>query len=114
MLLLPAYNKKLKCEDQAQKVVECWSEVTDKLPRNCLELMDWSIWTILKNSAANLNEYATTVTDFITSQIALIRYCRNRSTADAICLARYSSLEHLHNKNTYVKFLFIDFNSAFN
>ena len=41
-------------------------------------------------------------------------YCHNRSTADAISLALHSTLEHLDNKDTYVRLLFIDYSSAFN
>eukprot|EP00061_Rhincodon_typus_P010776 g35317.t1 len=62
VLLLLAYNQKLKCEDPVQKVVEWWSEETKGPLRDCLELVEWSIF---KNSVANLNEHATTVTDFI-------------------------------------------------
>ncbi|XP_048414141.1 uncharacterized protein LOC125465079 isoform X2 [Stegostoma tigrinum] len=62
VFLLPAYKQKLKRENPVQRVVQCWSEETDKLLRDCFESVDWSVF---KNSAANLNEYATTVTDFI-------------------------------------------------
>ncbi|XP_072362773.1 uncharacterized protein [Scyliorhinus torazame] len=62
VLLLPAYRQKLKRENPAKKVVQCWSEETEELLRDCLETEDWSIF---KNSATNLNECATTVTDFI-------------------------------------------------
>ena len=41
-------------------------------------------------------------------------YCRNRSTAYAISLALHSTLEHLDNKDTYVRLLFIDYSSASN
>ena len=41
-------------------------------------------------------------------------YRRNRSTADVISLALHSTLEHLDNKDTYVRLLFIDYSSAFN
>eukprot|EP00061_Rhincodon_typus_P007044 g28320.t1 len=44
------------------EVIQCWSEVADKLLPDCLESADWSIF---KNSAATLNEHGTTVTDFI-------------------------------------------------
>ncbi|XP_060703504.1 uncharacterized protein LOC132830055 [Hemiscyllium ocellatum] len=60
--LLPAYKQKLKREDPVQKVVQCWSDGTDELLQDCFESVDWSIF---KNSATSLNEYATTVTDFI-------------------------------------------------
>eukprot|EP00061_Rhincodon_typus_P013387 g39728.t1 len=39
-------------------------------------------------------------------------YQCNRSTADAISLSLHSSLEHLDNKNTYVRLLFIDYSNA--
>ena len=41
-------------------------------------------------------------------------YRCNRSTADAISLALHSTLEHLDNKDTYVRLLFIDYSSVFN
>eukprot|EP00061_Rhincodon_typus_P008972 g32058.t1 len=37
-----------------------------------------------------------------------------RSTADTISLALHSPLEHLNNKDTYVRLLLIDYSSAFN
>eukprot|EP00061_Rhincodon_typus_P013899 g40560.t1 len=46
------------------------------------------------------------------SAVGLESHC-NRSMADAICLALYSSLEHLNNEDTYVRLLPIDYNSAF-
>ncbi|XP_072358730.1 uncharacterized protein [Scyliorhinus torazame] len=61
-LLLPADKQKPKRENPAKNVVQCWSEETEELLRDCLETVDWSIFN---NSATNLNEYATTVTDFI-------------------------------------------------
>eukprot|EP00061_Rhincodon_typus_P003314 g19782.t1 len=57
---LPAYKQKLKCEDTVQKVIHCLSEVMDELLHDCLESLGW-----LKDSAASLNEYGTTITDFI-------------------------------------------------
>eukprot|EP00061_Rhincodon_typus_P003308 g19771.t1 len=41
-------------------------------------------------------------------------YQRNRTTTDAISLALHSPLEHLDNKDTYVKRLLIDCSTAFN
>ena len=41
-------------------------------------------------------------------------YRHNRSTVDAISLALHSALDHLDNKNSYVRLLFIDYSSAFN
>ena len=41
-------------------------------------------------------------------------YCFNRSIDDAISLALHTALEHLENKNTYVRLPFIDYSSAFN
>lgn len=41
-------------------------------------------------------------------------YRRNRSTEDAIAIVLHSALEHLENKNSYVRLLFIDYSSAFN
>ncbi|XP_072372170.1 uncharacterized protein [Scyliorhinus torazame] len=66
VLLLPAYKQILKRENPAKKVVQCWSEETEELLRDCLETVDWSIF---KNSAPNLNEYATTVTDSISKYV---------------------------------------------
>eukprot|EP00061_Rhincodon_typus_P000907 g13143.t1 len=41
-------------------------------------------------------------------------YQYNRSTEDAISLALHSFLEYLDNKDTYIRHLLIDYNSAFN
>ena len=41
-------------------------------------------------------------------------YQPNRSTEDAISSALHLSLEHLEEKNTHVRMLFLDFSSAFN
>eukprot|EP00061_Rhincodon_typus_P017275 g45896.t1 len=86
----------------------------EDLLRDCLESVDWSI---LKNSVAYLDEYATIVTDFISCLDPLqFSYNHKRPTADTISLALYSSLEHLDNKYTYVRLLpvHIDYSSAFN
>eukprot|EP00061_Rhincodon_typus_P003380 g19942.t1 len=40
-------------------------------------------------------------------------YRHNRSTEDAISLALHSSLEHLDNKDTYVRLLLVDYSSTF-
>jgi hypothetical protein len=41
-------------------------------------------------------------------------YRPNRSTDDAIAIALYTAISHLDKRNTYVRMLFIDYNSAFN
>ena len=41
-------------------------------------------------------------------------YCPNRSTDDAISIALHTALSHLDKTNTYVRMLFIDYNSGFN
>ena len=41
-------------------------------------------------------------------------YTQNRSTEDAIAIVLHSLLEHLEQKNTYARLLFVDFSSAFN
>jgi hypothetical protein len=41
-------------------------------------------------------------------------YLPNRSTDDAITSTLHTTLSHLDKKNTYVRMLFIDYNSAFN
>lgn len=41
-------------------------------------------------------------------------YRSNRSTDDAIAFTLHTALSHLENKNTYVRMLFVDYNSAFN
>ena len=58
---------------------------------------------------ARINSYLPAGLD--TLQFA---YRSNRSTDDAISLALHKSLEHLDNKDTYVRLLFIDYSSAFN
>eukprot|EP00061_Rhincodon_typus_P018514 g47714.t1 len=42
--------------------IACWSEAAEEFLRDCLESVDWSIF---RNSAANQDEYATTVKVFI-------------------------------------------------
>eukprot|EP00061_Rhincodon_typus_P000220 g10947.t1 len=38
----------------------------------------------------------------------------NRSTEDALSLAQHSPLEHLDNKDTYIRLLLVDNSSTFN
>ena len=40
-------------------------------------------------------------------------YCKNRSVQDAILTLIHPIYEHLENRNTQVRILFIDFSSAF-
>ena len=40
-------------------------------------------------------------------------YRHNRSTDDAISIARHTNLSHLYKRNTYVRMLFIDYSSEF-
>ena len=60
------------------------------------------------------------VRDHITSRLPStldpyqFAYRPNRSTEDAISSVLHLSLEHLEEKNTYVRMLFVDFSSAFN
>jgi hypothetical protein len=41
-------------------------------------------------------------------------YRPNRSTDDAISITLHTALSHLDKRSTYVRMLFIDYNSAFN
>ena len=41
-------------------------------------------------------------------------YRENRSTEDAIAIVLHTLLEHLEQKNTYARLLFVDYCSAFN
>ena len=41
-------------------------------------------------------------------------YRPNRSTDDAVSLARHTALSHPDKRNTYVRMLFIDYSSVFN
>ena len=41
-------------------------------------------------------------------------YRKNRSTDDALSIALHTAFSHLDKMNTYVRMLFIDYNSAFN
>ncbi|XP_051866219.1 uncharacterized protein LOC127567392 [Pristis pectinata] len=66
LLLLPAYKQKLKREDPVQRVVQCWSEEIDELLCDCFESVDWSMF---KDSAASLDEYISTITEFISKYI---------------------------------------------
>eukprot|EP00061_Rhincodon_typus_P005266 g24562.t1 len=61
VFLPPAYKQKLKWENLSRKV-QCWSEAVEDSLRDCLDLVDW---TTFKCSVENLDEYATTVMDFI-------------------------------------------------
>eukprot|EP00061_Rhincodon_typus_P013462 g39846.t1 len=61
VFLLPAYKQKLKLENPSQKEVQCWSKAVEDRLGDCLESVDWSVF---KCSAANLDEYATTIMDF--------------------------------------------------
>eukprot|EP00061_Rhincodon_typus_P013778 g40364.t1 len=85
-------------------------------------LVDWSIF---KAYAAKLNEYATTIADFIchahiNSNLPdcldplYFVYWHNKSMSDAISLDLHSSLEYLDNKDTYISLLLIDYSSASN
>eukprot|EP00061_Rhincodon_typus_P014719 g41943.t1 len=60
------YKQKLKCEDPVQKAVQRWSEAAEEFLQDCLESVDWSNFT---NAAANLDEYATAGTDFISKRL---------------------------------------------
>eukprot|EP00061_Rhincodon_typus_P011190 g36029.t1 len=64
--LLPAHKQKLKREDPACKVEQCWSVAVEQQLWDSLKLVEW---TTLKNSVDNLDEYATTVMDFISNCI---------------------------------------------
>eukprot|EP00061_Rhincodon_typus_P004424 g22531.t1 len=62
VFLLPAYEQKLKQKNPSQKEAQCWSEAVEDCLQDCLDLVDW---TVFKCSVENLDEYATTVTDFV-------------------------------------------------
>eukprot|EP00061_Rhincodon_typus_P003725 g20816.t1 len=62
VFLLPAYKQKPKRENLSQKVVQCWSESAEDHLRDCLELVDW---TMFKCSVEHLDRYTTIVMDFI-------------------------------------------------
>eukprot|EP00061_Rhincodon_typus_P016889 g45339.t1 len=62
VFLLPAYKQKLKRENPSQNEVQCWSEAAEDCVQDCLDSADWATF---KCSTENLDEYATTVTDFI-------------------------------------------------
>lgn len=62
LLQVPVYKRNLKQENQIQKVVECWSVEMNNILCNCFEYVDCSIF---RDSAVNLDEYVTAVTDFI-------------------------------------------------
>eukprot|EP00061_Rhincodon_typus_P015108 g42604.t1 len=62
VFLLPAYKQQLKWENPPQNKVQCWSKAVEDHLRDHLDSVDW---TVFKCSVENLDEYATTVTDFI-------------------------------------------------
>eukprot|EP00061_Rhincodon_typus_P006780 g27774.t1 len=62
VFLLPAYKQKLKWEEPLQDETQCWSEAVEEHLWDCLESVDL---TVFKYSAENLDEYPTTVMDFI-------------------------------------------------
>lgn len=57
------------------------------------------------------NESPPTTTDLASLQFA---YHHSRSTADAILRALYPALDHLGNRNKYIRLLFINYNLIFN
>eukprot|EP00061_Rhincodon_typus_P018407 g47569.t1 len=50
----------IHCE--AQKEIQCWSKAVEEHFQDCLETVDW---TVFKYLAKNLDEYAATITDFV-------------------------------------------------
>eukprot|EP00061_Rhincodon_typus_P005324 g24690.t1 len=60
MLPLLVYKQEQKHEDLIQKLVQCWSEVTDELLHEYLESVDCFVF---QSSVINLN--GTNLTDFI-------------------------------------------------
>eukprot|EP00061_Rhincodon_typus_P010949 g35602.t1 len=47
VFLHPVYKQKLKWEDPSQKQVQSWSEAAEERLRDCLELVDWTMFKSL-------------------------------------------------------------------
>eukprot|EP00061_Rhincodon_typus_P018876 g48241.t1 len=62
VFLLPAYKEKVKLENPSRKEVQCWPKAAEDWRRVCFDSVDWNVF---KCSVENLEEYASTVTDFI-------------------------------------------------
>jgi len=67
VFLFPAYKQKLKLENPTAKATLHWSKEAEDRLRDCLGSVDWPVF---KSAAENLNENATTVTDFISKCVA--------------------------------------------
>eukprot|EP00061_Rhincodon_typus_P017006 g45501.t1 len=64
VFLLFAYKQKLKRENPSQKEGQCWSKAVGDHLWDCLESVDW---TVFKCSVKNLDGYATTDMDCIST-----------------------------------------------
>ncbi|XP_055512237.1 uncharacterized protein LOC129709727 [Leucoraja erinacea] len=62
VLLLPAYRQQLKSALPEVRTVQSWSGEAEEQLQDCLESVDWAMF---RDSATDLNEYATVATEFI-------------------------------------------------
>eukprot|EP00061_Rhincodon_typus_P007828 g29910.t1 len=121
--VLPKYHDHISCLTMGPNILDhCYTTIKDAYPEN-------------------VDEYAITVMDFISKCVEdctpkesdfnnheachgphqlqsrldplQFAYRHNRSTENATSLTLHSSLEHLDNKDTYVRLLFADYSSAF-
>eukprot|EP00061_Rhincodon_typus_P009609 g33240.t1 len=72
VFLLPAYKQTLKQEDLSHKGLQCWSEAVEDHLWNCLDSVDW---TAFKCSVENLDEYTTTIMNFMSKCMEAVDLC---------------------------------------
>ena len=67
ILLLTAYRQKLKQEAPVLRSVQRWSDQSDSTLQDCFDHVDWDMFRIASNN--NIDEYADSVSEFITKCI---------------------------------------------
>ncbi len=63
VLLLPAYRQKLKQEAPALRTIQCWSDQSDAILKDCFDHVDWDMFRAASDD--NIEAYSDTVTCFI-------------------------------------------------
>ena len=89
------------------------------LPKNA-KITELNNYLPVARTSVIMNCFERQVEDHITSTLPVtldplqFAYRPNRSTDDAITITLHTALSHLDKRKTYVRMLFIDYNSAFN
>ena len=60
--LVPSYVQKEKSVKPVEKTIKCWNPESTEQLQGCLACTDW---TVFKEACPDLNELATTITDYI-------------------------------------------------